>query len=115
MWRRASTGSSPARSRSTSNPPTQPRNEVGEVGRWRRFELEAPLVVGVIEGQAPGVERVARKLNPPQLARAERVPLLADQSMAAEPRLDPDLIPPAGVQAHFEQRGTPQRFNHPVM
>ena len=43
------------------------------------------------------------KGNLAQLARPEHIALLADERVAAEPRLNPHLVPPAGVQPHLEE------------
>jgi hypothetical protein len=67
------------------------------------LQLDSPAVVRVPERQPPGVQRVAWECNRSQLVGPENVPLLADERVTPQARLDPHLVPAAGLQAHFEQ------------
>ena len=49
------------------------------------------------------MQRVPWKGNRPQLAGAEHVALLADERMAAQPRLDPHLVSSPGLQADLQE------------
>src|SRR5687768_6199227 len=82
----------------------QPFQQRLEVRRWRRFELAAPAVAGMVEREAPRMQRVALELDRTQRPGSEGVALLADERVAAEPRLNADLIAPPAVQPHFDQR-----------
>ena len=57
----------------------------------------------MIEGEAMGVQRLAFERDRPQRIRTEHVSPFADQRVAAQARLDPDLVAPAGPKSHLDQ------------
>ena len=67
------------------------------------------------ERQPEGVERLPRKRNRAEGVRPVDVALFADQRVAAQARLDPNLIPLSGHQAHLDQRRRLERLDHAVM
>ena len=81
-----------------------------EIRRKRRFEPDRSFVRGVTKRQPVGVQRLPRKRNRPQRIGSEGIALLADQRVAAKPRLQPDLIALAGVQTHLDERRRLERF-----
>src|SRR6266545_2507328 len=69
----------------------------------------------MVERQAPCVQRMPLELDRPQRAWPERVSLFSDERVAAQPRLDADLIAPAALEPHFDQRGVFVPLEDPVI
>src|SRR3954452_9730903 len=61
------------------------------------------------------VERLAREGDRPQRVWPVDVALLADQRVAAETRLDADLIALAGDERHLDERRGVERLDDAVM
>src|SRR5204863_3664893 len=81
----------------------QPREQLDEIGRQRRLELQRPLVYRVAESEAIGVERLAPERHGAQQLRSIDVPPLTDQRVAAQPGLNPYLVALPRHQPHFDQ------------
>src|SRR5690349_5926326 len=110
----ASTASSRARSRSSRRLRPQPRNKFPEVS-WRLgHDLQLAPVVRVTERQPVRVQRMATELNRTKAVRSVDVALLADKCVAAQPRLNANLVATAGSELDFDQAGPAQRFDGPV-
>ena len=75
-----------------SAPSAATGKKLAEVGRRRRLQLDSPAVVRVPECQAPGVQRVARKAIG-RRSSGPTMPLLADERVTPQARLDPHLVP----------------------
>ena len=86
--------------------PPQPSEQIEKIRRRRRFEVQQARVGGVLERQAVRVQRLPAKGDRPQRVGAIDVTFLPHEGMAAKPGLDPNLIAPSRVQAHFDERGT---------
>ena len=80
----------------------------------RRLEPERPTRDRVLERELPGVQRLSRKRDAADRRRVG-VHLLPHQRMAAQLRLQPDLIALAGDQPHLDQRGAAQPLQHAVL
>ena len=81
----------------------QSRQEVLEIRWGRRLEGQLAVVGGMLAAQPVGVQRLAPERDRPQRVGAVDVPLLPHQRMAAQSRLDPDLVAPPGSQPHLDQ------------
>ena len=75
----------------------EPGEQCFEIRRKRRFEPDGSFVGGVPKRQPVRVECLSREGNRPQPVRPKGVALLADERVAAKPRLQPDLIAFAGM------------------
>src|SRR5215216_3012312 len=69
----------------------------------------------MLKRQAPGVQGLARELDVTQVIGTKDVALLADQRMAAQPRLQSNLVALAGLQTNLDQRRIREALQHPVM
>ena len=67
------------------------------------------------ERQPERVQRLSRKRDRAELLRPVDVALLADQGVAAQARLDADLIPFPRHELHFDHGRTRQLLDHAVM
>ena len=86
-----------------------------EVGGQRRLEVQHAAVRRMLECQAKGVERLPRKGNRAQRVRAIHVAPLADERVAAQPRLDADLVALPRLEAHLDQRRVAKRLDDAVV
>ena len=57
------------------------------------------------EGEPPGVQRMPAESDRAQRVRAVGIALLADERVAAQSRLDANLITSPGFESNLEQRG----------
>ena len=69
---------------------SQPSEKRRHVGRKGGFELDPGPAVRVVEREAPGMQRLPRKVHLAGRLRAD-VSLLSDQGMTVQLRLEPDL------------------------
>ena len=58
----------------------------------------------MVEAELERVQRLPAEPDGPQDFRAVDVALLADQGVAAQPGLNPDLVAPPGPQPDLDQR-----------
>src|ERR1044071_6787129 len=93
----------------------QPRDQLGHVGRKRCLEVEIAAVAWVLERQPPGVQGLAPEVDVTKVVGTEYVALLADQRMAAQPRLESNLVALARLQTNLDQRRTREALQHPVV
>ena len=84
--------------------------QVREVFRQRRLEQQWPPIRRMVEAEPVRVQRLALEWNRAQRIRAVHVPLLSDERVPAQPRLNADLVALAGLQAHLDQRGVAERI-----
>src|SRR5262245_37229584 len=61
-----------------------------------------------------GVKRLPREADLTELIGTIAVPLLTNEGVTPEPRLQPNLVPFAGDEGHFDQGGIPERLEDPV-
>ena len=78
-------------------------NKRSHILRERRLELHGPGGRRMHDAEAPGMECLPWKVNESNILRSIDVPLLADQRVAAQPRLQADLVAPAGHEADLDQ------------
>src|SRR5262245_8041231 len=57
------------------------------------------------EAEAPRMKGLTRKIDGPNVVRTVDVALLADEGVASQPGLEPDLIALSRDETHFDQRG----------
>ena len=69
----------------------------------------------MIEREATGVQGLAGKRDGPQRVGPERVALLADERVPAQPRLNPDLVAPPGAKAHLDERRVAVGLEHAIV
>ena len=55
------------------------------------------------KAQLPGMQRLTRKVDWPDLVGTVDIALLADQRVASESGLETDLVALAGDETHFDQ------------
>src|SRR2546422_9066921 len=65
--------------------------------------------------QPVGVQRLPRECNRSEMIRSEDVPLLADEHVPAQPRLEANLVAPAGDQLDFDQRRAAESLDDAVL
>jgi hypothetical protein len=75
----------------------------GQVVRNRGFEPQRPPVRRMSKGKPIGVQGMAGKRQRSEMVRAKDIPPLAHQRVPPQPRLDPDLVPLAGFEPHFDE------------
>src|SRR2546427_2018965 len=67
------------------------------------------------ERQPVSVQRLPRERNRSEMIRPEDVPLLADEHVPAQPRLEANLVAPAGDQLDFDQRRAAESLDDAVL
>src|SRR5262245_57859550 len=95
--------------------PSQHRQQTRQIGRQRCLETNQPVVDWMRDRHALGVKRLPRKRNGPQLVGSEHVASFPDERVAVQARLKSNLIPLAGMQSHFDERGSFKSFYHAVL
>ena len=85
-----------------------------EVIRKRRFELQVPATDWMTECEAIRVNRLAWKRDRTQEIGTENIALLADEGVAAQASLEPDLVSLAGPQSHLDERRRLERLDDAV-
>jgi hypothetical protein len=95
--------------------PPQSFEQPAEIIRQRRFEPHLASIDGMPEREAISVQRLPWKRNGPQCVRAVDVPALAHQGMAAQARLNPDLIPLPCLKLHLEERRVAELLDDAVV
>ncbi len=82
---------------------SQACDQAGHIRGERRFEPELTSVGGMTKGEPMRMERLAGELDGAQVLRTVHVPLLTDQRVPSETRLQPDLIALPCFELHFDQ------------
>ena len=72
------------------------------------------VVEGMTERQPVRVQRLPRKTDRPQMIGTEDVALLADQHVAAQARLEPNLVALPRDEADFDERRVAVRLDDAV-
>lgn len=93
---------------------TETLEQLPEIVRQRRFELHLSVVGGMAECQTVCVKRLSCKRNRPQPLRSVDVASLPDQRVAAQTRLNPDLVSLSRVQTHFEEGHVGERLDDAI-
>src|SRR5689334_25182815 len=93
----------------------EPIEQRSKIVRQRRLELQFTVVTGVPEGKLRRVKRLTGELDRPQRFRAKHVPPFADERMAAQPRLNANLIALARVEPYFDERRVPELLDDAIV
>ena len=94
-----------SRPREISPAAPQPSEQIEEIRRRRRFEVQEAVVGGVLKRQAVRVQRLTAKGDRSQRVGTVNVTFFPYEGVAAKPSLNPNLIASSRVQAHLDQRG----------
>src|SRR5207248_7280879 len=87
----------------------------GEVRGNRRLEGERAAVSRVHEGQTVRVKRLALELNRAQFVGAGHVSFFAHERVAAQARLNADLITPSRPQTDLDQRRATKSLEYTIV
>src|SRR3954447_7413116 len=88
----------------------------GHILGKRRLELHRPGGRRMHDAETPGMECLPGKVNESNILRSIDVPLLPHERVAAQPRLQPNLVAPAGHEADLDQGGVAsKRFDDLVI
>lgn len=82
------------------------------MGIKRRFQLDGFAGTGMLEGQPPGMEKLALEAEDILLAAINRV---ADNGAFEPGQVNPDLVGPARFQADFQQAVSAKILDDPVV
>src|SRR5512134_2951732 len=93
---------------------TQTRDELDDIRRPGRLELQRAIVVGMSKCQPTRVQSTAPKRDLSCWRFTVDVPRFADERVDSQRRLQTDLVPSPGPQPHLDQRGIAQTLQHAV-
>ena len=91
------------------------RDQLSQIGWKGRLKSQGTPIHWVTHAQAMRVQRLPGKIDETQAVRPIHVTLLPHQGVAAQPRLQTDLIPLAGHEPDLDERGVFERLDHSIL